>query len=143
MLFAHAGLREGFLAPQLKLAIVPEHRLLATAARAAPQRAPRTRRGSPRSPTCAPATAVVHEDHGVARFTGFETKTVGGITRDYLELEYRDGDRVFVPERPAPQDQPLRRRRRRATRRCRSSAASSGSSRSCAPAAPPRRSRAS
>ena len=29
---------------------------------------------------------VVHEDHGIARFTGFETKTVGGVTRDYLEL---------------------------------------------------------
>ena len=40
---------------------------------------------------------VVHEDHGIALFTGFETKTVGGVTRDYLELEYRDGDRVFVP----------------------------------------------
>ena len=39
----------------------------------------------------------MHEDHGIARFTGFETKTVGGVTRDYLELEYKDGDRVFVP----------------------------------------------
>ena len=50
-----------------------------------------------RSPTCAPASPVVHEDHGIALFTGFETKTVGGVTRDYLELEYQDGDRVFVP----------------------------------------------
>ena len=40
---------------------------------------------------------VVHEDHGIGLFTGFETKTVGGITRDYLELEFKDGDRVFVP----------------------------------------------
>ena len=40
---------------------------------------------------------VVHSDHGIARFTGFDTKTVGKITRDYLELEYRGGDRVFVP----------------------------------------------
>ena len=40
---------------------------------------------------------MVHEDHGVARFTGFETRTVGGITRDYLQLEFAGGDRVFVP----------------------------------------------
>ena len=40
---------------------------------------------------------VVHEDHGVARFAGFDTRTVAGITRDYLELEYRDGDKVLVP----------------------------------------------
>src|SRR3954469_22582254 len=95
VLFAHAGLREGFLAPQLKLAIVPEHRLLRRRRGAAPQ-GPST--GALASFTDLRAgSAVVHEDHGVARFAGFETKTVGGTTRDYLELEFRDGDRVFVP----------------------------------------------
>ena len=93
-LFAHASLRDGFLAPQLKLAV-------ARAPAAAPP--PRHPAGGPRTGAIASFTdlragsPVVHEDHGVARFTGFETKTVGGITRDYLELEFRDGDRVFVP----------------------------------------------
>jgi transcription-repair coupling factor (superfamily II helicase) len=40
---------------------------------------------------------VVHADHGIARFAGFETKTVAGVTRDYLELEYRGEDKVFSP----------------------------------------------
>jgi len=40
---------------------------------------------------------IVHEDHGVARFAGFDTKTVGGVTRDYLELEFQGSDRVFMP----------------------------------------------
>jgi transcription-repair coupling factor (superfamily II helicase) len=40
---------------------------------------------------------VVHEDHGVARFAGFETKTVGGITRDYLQLEFAGSDKVYMP----------------------------------------------
>src|ERR1044072_3253987 len=40
---------------------------------------------------------VVHEDPGVARFAGFETREVGGITRDYLYLEYKGEDRVYVP----------------------------------------------
>jgi transcription-repair coupling factor (superfamily II helicase) len=91
VMFVAASLREGFLAPQLKLAILPEHRLL-------------RRRQRPTGPgpiasftSLRSGDAVVHEDHGIARFTGFETKTVGGITRDYLELEYKDGDRVFVP----------------------------------------------
>ena len=95
VLFAHAGLREGFLAPTLKLAVVPEHRLLRRRRGAQPE-GPRT--GALASFTDLRAGApVVHEDHGVALFTGFETKTVGGTTRDYLELEFRDGDRVFVP----------------------------------------------
>src|SRR5947199_130397 len=95
--FAAASLREGFLAPGLKLAILPEHRLLRRR-RAERQSRPATGAGAIASFTDLRAgSAVVHEDHGIARFTGFETKTVGGVTRDYLELEYKDGDRVFVP----------------------------------------------
>ena len=40
---------------------------------------------------------IVHEDHGIARFAGFDTKTVADVTRDYLELEYAGTDRVFMP----------------------------------------------
>ncbi len=40
---------------------------------------------------------VVHEDHGLARFAGFDTKTVAGVTRDYLELEFAGTDKVFMP----------------------------------------------
>src|SRR5207244_7504701 len=39
----------------------------------------------------------VHADHALARFAGFETKTLAGVTRDYLELEYRGSDKVFSP----------------------------------------------
>ena len=91
--FAHASLRDGFIAPNLKLAVLPEHRLL---------RRRRTERPTGPGPIASftdlrAGSPVVHEDHGIALFTGFETKTVGDVTRDYLELEYRDGDRVFVP----------------------------------------------
>jgi len=41
--------------------------------------------------------AVVHEDHGIARFAGFDTRTIAGVTRDYLELEYAGTDKVFLP----------------------------------------------
>ena len=44
-----------------------------------------------------PGDYVVHEDHGIARFVGIETKTVAGVTRDYLFLEFRGDDSVFVP----------------------------------------------
>jgi transcription-repair coupling factor (superfamily II helicase) len=97
--FAAAALREGFLAPGLKLAIVPEHRLLRRRRATERGRGPRAGGGSAIASftDLRAGDAVVHEDHGIARFTGFETKTVGGVTRDYLELEYKDGDRVFVP----------------------------------------------
>jgi transcription-repair coupling factor (superfamily II helicase) len=105
--FAQASLREGFVAPQLKLAIFPEHRLLrrrrAERPGARPGEAGRgapggVRRGALRSFTeLRTGDIVVHEDHGVARFAGFETRTVADVTRDYLYLEYQGDDRVFVP----------------------------------------------
>jgi transcription-repair coupling factor (superfamily II helicase) len=98
--FAAASLREGFIAPSLKLAIFPEHRLLRRrrAERAGAGLDGGPRRGALRSFTeLRTGDIVVHEDHGVARFAGFETRTVAGITRDYLYLEYQGDDRVFVP----------------------------------------------
>jgi transcription-repair coupling factor (superfamily II helicase) len=103
--FATASLREGFVAPQLKLAVFPEHRLLRRrriergGRGGESERGPGvTRRGALRSFTeLRTGDIVVHEDHGVARFAGFETRTVASITRDYLYLEYQGDDRVFVP----------------------------------------------
>ena len=103
--FAAASLREGFVAPSLKLAVFPEHRLLRRrrAERGGADRSARggrggARRGALRSFTELRAgDIVVHEDHGVARFAGFETRTVADVTRDYLYLEYQGDDRVFVP----------------------------------------------
>ena len=40
---------------------------------------------------------VVHEDHGVGKLLGFETKEVAGVTRDYLFLAFRGDDRLYVP----------------------------------------------
>ena len=40
---------------------------------------------------------VVHEDHGVGRYRGLTTLDVGGITGEYLNLEYEGGDKLYVP----------------------------------------------
>ncbi|MEA2346839.1 MAG: hypothetical protein QOG62_626, partial [Thermoleophilaceae bacterium] len=97
LLFAATSLRNGFIAPGFKLAVIPEHRLLRRRRAQAPT-GPRTgARAIASFSDLRAGDVVVHADHGIARFTGFETKTVGGVTRDYLELEYQGGDRVFVP----------------------------------------------
>jgi transcription-repair coupling factor (superfamily II helicase) len=100
--FATASLREGFVAPSLKLAVFPEHRLLrrrrAERPGAGGEGRAGSRRGALRSFTeLRTGDVVVHEDHGIARFAGFQTRTVADITRDYLYLEYQGDDRVFVP----------------------------------------------
>jgi len=94
LLFAEAPLAEGFASPDLRLAVIPYRRLVHRPRAEAPSPA----RGRLSSFTdLRVGDHVVHEDHGVARFAGFETKTVAEVTRDYLYLEYRGDDRVFVP----------------------------------------------
>ena len=45
----------------------------------------------------APDELVVHVDHGIARFKGMRLIESDGAHREYLELEYAEGDRLFVP----------------------------------------------
>ncbi len=94
--FAEARLREGFISPELRLAVYPFRRLVHRR-RAAEARVPGAARGRLAFSDLRVGDYVVHEDHGVARFAGFETREVGGVTRDYLYLEYKGEDRVFVP----------------------------------------------
>ncbi len=96
--FAEARLREGFVAPELKLAVYPFRRLVHR--RRAAEETPATGAGSRGRLAFSELRVgdyVVHEDHGVARFAGFETREIGGVTRDYLYLEYKGEDRVYVP----------------------------------------------
>jgi len=40
---------------------------------------------------------VVHEDHGVGRYLGMQTLEVGGITTEFITIEYAGGDKLYVP----------------------------------------------
>src|SRR6187397_1386139 len=96
LIFTEASLRDGFVAPGLKLAAFPEHRLIHR--KKASTRPTRKGRGLLRSFTdLRTGDHIVHEDHGIARFAGFDTKTVAGVTRDYLNLEFQGDDKVFMP----------------------------------------------
>ena len=40
---------------------------------------------------------VVHAEFGVGRYLGLATLDVGGISAEFLHLEYADGDKLYVP----------------------------------------------
>ncbi len=44
-----------------------------------------------------PGAPVVHAEYGVGRYRGLEVMKIGGELGEFLVLEYRDGDRVYVP----------------------------------------------
>lgn len=94
--FAPMPLRDGVLSQALSLALIPEGAILR-------RRRPATERGPVVGKRLASfmdlrvGDHVVHEDHGVGRLTGFETRTVANVTRDYLALAFAGSDRLYVP----------------------------------------------
>ena len=40
---------------------------------------------------------LVHETHGIGKYLGIETVKVNNMDRDYLKLEYKNGESLFVP----------------------------------------------
>jgi transcription-repair coupling factor (superfamily II helicase) len=94
LLFAVAPARRGFVWRELGLVLLPDTQVF----RKRPPRADR-RLGRALASFADLRTGdyIVHEDHGVGKLLGFETKEVAGVTRDYLFLAFRGEDRLYVP----------------------------------------------
>ncbi|MGH8580970.1 MAG: transcription-repair coupling factor [Gammaproteobacteria bacterium] len=92
-------LDEGALMEQPTLAVITEAQLFGD--RAAQRR--RRRRG--REPEALlrdltalhPGAPVVHEEHGVGRYGGLVSLETGGLLGEYLQLDYADGDKLYLP----------------------------------------------
>jgi transcription-repair coupling factor (superfamily II helicase) len=91
-----AALDRGGLISGAKLAIVAEPDVTGRR-RPHRQARPRPRATEGFFDDLAPGDYVVHNVHGVARFAGMVTRSMGGAERDYLQLEYRGGDRLYLP----------------------------------------------
>ncbi len=85
----------GFISRELKLAVLDQRTLLGTAR---PRSRPPAGRRLAGFRDLSPGDYVVHEDHGIGVFDAVTTRTVAGVTRDYLHLRYRDGDSLLVPQ---------------------------------------------
>ncbi|MGH9067786.1 MAG: transcription-repair coupling factor, partial [Acidimicrobiales bacterium] len=90
------GLERGFVLPSAKLAVLAESDV--TGRRRAHRRPrPRARSSEGFFDDLAPGDYVVHHTHGVGRYAGMVKRAIGGAARDYLLVEYRGGDKLYVP----------------------------------------------
>ncbi len=94
LVFAVAPVRRGFVSRELRLALLPDTQVFR---RRPPRTDARLGRALQSFADLRVGDYVVHEDQGVGKLLGFETKTVGGVTRDYLFLAFRGDDRLYVP----------------------------------------------
>ncbi|MBQ9023653.1 MAG: transcription-repair coupling factor [Bacilli bacterium] len=44
-----------------------------------------------------PGDYVVHLSHGIGIYSGLKTLTKNGNKKDYLEVQYKDGDKLYIP----------------------------------------------
>ena len=99
-----AQLANGFVWPDLKLALLTEADLAGTATSAAAardmrQRMPSRRRGGVDPLQLKPGDYVVHEQHGVGKYLEMTSRTAAGATREYLVIEYAPAKRGQPPDR--------------------------------------------
>ncbi len=91
------SLSQGFVLPDLKVCVIQENEIFGR------------KRRIPRSVQKAPSRAidsfvdldpgdhVVHINHGIGRFAGIVRLSALGSERDYIHLEYAEGEIVYVP----------------------------------------------
>ena len=92
--FAVEPVRRGFVWRELGLVLLPDTQVF----RKRPPRADaRMGRALASFAELRVGDHVVHEDHGVGKLLGFDTKDVAGVTRDYLHLAFKGEDRLYVP----------------------------------------------
>ncbi|HEV2902401.1 MAG TPA: transcription-repair coupling factor [Gaiellaceae bacterium] len=94
LLYAVSPARRGFVWRDLGLAVLPDTQVFRRKPRRAEHRVGRALQSFADLRT---GDHVVHEDHGVGKLLGFETKEVADVTRDYLLLAFRGDDRLYVP----------------------------------------------
>ena len=94
LLYAVSPARRGFVWRDLGIALLPDTQVFRRRPRRAEHRVGRALQSFADLRT---GDHVVHEDHGVGKLLGFDTREVAGVTRDYLLLAFRGDDRLYVP----------------------------------------------
>jgi transcription-repair coupling factor (superfamily II helicase) len=92
-----ASLERGFIVPAVKLALLTEADLTGRRRAHRPVRSRRRTDAERFFDDLSPGDFVVHHQHGVARFAGMVKRSISGVERDYLLLEYRGDDKLYVP----------------------------------------------
>jgi len=97
-----AQLPHGFALPRSTLHVLTETDLLGRRSSGS-TRLPSRRRRTLDPFTLQPGDTIVHDTHGIGRYLAMTQRTVGGVAREYLVLEYAPSkrgqppDRIYVP----------------------------------------------
>ena len=90
------SLSGGFLYPDMKLAVIIESDVYGS--KTAKAKAKRQEKGRLNSFTdLEVGDYVVHETHGIGRYLGIKRLMADNTSRDFLQIEYLGGDKLYIP----------------------------------------------
>jgi transcription-repair coupling factor (superfamily II helicase) len=93
------NLLRGFEYSDLKICVISDKEVFGEAKRKLTKRVPK-RKGVAKIKSFAelkPGDYIVHANHGIGIFKGIKQIEVAGTTRDYLDIVYDKGDKLYVP----------------------------------------------
>jgi len=93
--FVSGDLRRGFIFPQEAICVTSEFELFGKRSTKTLQAKPKGR--FRRFEDLKPGDFVVHRTYGIGRYLGLKTLAVNGMEGDFLEIEYADGDKLYLP----------------------------------------------
>ncbi|HEY3232848.1 MAG TPA: transcription-repair coupling factor, partial [Roseiflexaceae bacterium] len=98
----HGSLDEGWCSPYLNMTLYSDAEIFGWRQRRpiAERKRKRDRSAEERAAFLRglkPGDYIVHIEHGIAVYEGLVRRTVGKIEREYLNLRYAEGDRLYVP----------------------------------------------
>ncbi len=93
------SIENGFIDQSRKICLIPEHQIFGSKRKRDNSRYIKSKSHLPELgfADLEPGNIVVHSQHGVGRYHGLKMMTFSGIPAELLELEYRDGAKLFVP----------------------------------------------
>lgn len=90
------NLNKGFEYPDINFVLVSDREIFESKKRRAKRKADNTNRIKSYNDISA-GDYVVHQTHGIGKYVGTQKMTVNGITKDYLKIQYRGTDSLYVP----------------------------------------------
>ncbi|WP_436862914.1 transcription-repair coupling factor [Staphylococcus caeli] len=98
-IITEGSLSEGFELPYMQLVVVTERELFKSKQKKKPkQQKTLTNAEKIKSyQDLKTGDYIVHVHHGVGRYLGVETLEVSGVHKDYIKLQYKGTDQLFVP----------------------------------------------
>ena len=93
------NLVKGFEYPDLKICVISDKEVFGEAKKSLPKKSSK-KKGVGKITSFAelkPGDYVVHANHGIGVFKGIKQIEIAGNTRDYLDIVYDKGDKLYVP----------------------------------------------